>query len=619
MINRLGPSFIATVLLLLLAAPAGFAAGSLHVTPVGRDPFPQRGYVVDLPRDAVVESSSVQIRENGALVRDFTVSPLASSGVRVGVVLAIDASKSMAGRPLGAALAAAHTFVDRRGPNELIGLLAFNDRIHTLESPTLDVARLHRALSRPPALVYGTRIYDALDRALAVLKRAQVSTGAVVLLSDGADVGSAKTLDAVVAKAQRQHVRIFTVGLRSAAFDPAPLQLLAQRSGGSYSEAASSAQLQTIYAALAQRLASEYLIQYRSGARPSSQVEVSISVSGYGTANLRYRAPTPSGLAPFHRSFASRFLLSPGSTVVLSIVVAALVALILQSLLRRRQTALVERVNEFVLGRKPAPRPERKRKRVPSRLGGMQAVRWFGRLEHDLAIAEINVSARNLVAVTTLVTVVACFLLVIVSPILVVLAFLIPLVPRALVKRRLEKIREEFADQLSTNLAVLASALRAGHGFAGALSVVVDNAHEPSRSELARVLADDQLGVPIEVAVRRIATRMANRDLEQIALVAELQRSAGGNAAEVLDTVVDTIRARGDIRRLVRTLSAQGRMARWILTFLPVFVGGFFWVLQPDAMRGMVASSGGQLALVVAALMVVAGSLTIKRIVDIKL
>ena len=59
---------------------------------------------------------------------------------------------------------------------------------------------------------------------------------------------------------------------------------------------------------------------------------------------------------------------------------------------------------------------------------------------------------------------------------------------------------------------------------------------------------------------------MANRDIEQVALLAELQRTSGGNSAEILDTVVGTIRERAEIRRLVRTLTAQGRMARWILT-----------------------------------------------------
>jgi len=111
---------------------------------------------------------------------------------------------------------------------------------------------------------------------------------------------------------------------------------------------------------------------------------------------------------------------------------------------------------------------------------------------------------------------------------------------------------------------------------------------------------------------------MDNRDLEQVALVAELQRQSGGNMAEVLDRVVETIRSRTDLRRLVRTLTAQGRMARWILTSLPVFLALFLTLLNPHYMSPLFSSNGGQIALVFAGLSITAGSYVIKRIVDIK-
>jgi tight adherence protein B len=124
--------------------------------------------------------------------------------------------------------------------------------------------------------------------------------------------------------------------------------------------------------------------------------------------------------------------------------------------------------------------------------------------------------------------------------------------------------------------------------------------------------------VPIEQAIRRVAARMKSRDLEQVALLAELQRTAGGNAAEVLDTVVDTLRERADLRRLVQTLTAQGRLARWILTALPVAAGLSLAALQPTAILPMVESGVGQIGLVVAGLLVVTGSFVIQKIVDIK-
>jgi tight adherence protein B len=116
-----------------------------------------------------------------------------------------------------------------------------------------------------------------------------------------------------------------------------------------------------------------------------------------------------------------------------------------------------------------------------------------------------------------------------------------------------------------------------------------------------------------------MADRMANRDLEQVALLAELQRTAGGNSAEVLDTVVETIRQRGELRRLVRALTAQGRMARWILTGLPIALTGFLWFMHPEIMGTFFRSGAGQAALLVAVLMVAAGSLVIQRIVDIEI
>ena len=111
---------------------------------------------------------------------------------------------------------------------------------------------------------------------------------------------------------------------------------------------------------------------------------------------------------------------------------------------------------------------------------------------------------------------------------------------------------------------------------------------------------------------------MEDRDLDQVALLAELQRTAGGNAAEVIDTVVETLRDRGDLRRLVRTLTAQGRMARWILSALPAGAAALLLLLQPTAVLPLFQSGIGQAALVVAVLLVIAGSLVIQKLVTIK-
>ncbi len=144
-----------------------------------------------------------------------------------------------------------------------------------------------------------------------------------------------------------------------------------------------------------------------------------------------------------------------------------------------------------------------------------------------------------------------------------------------------------------------------------------DDAAEPSKSEFRRVLADEQLGVPLEDALRVTVRRMANRDLDQVAVIVVLQRDAGANSAEVLDQIVDNIRSRQEIRRLIRVLTAQGRMAKWIVSLLPVALLLAISLINPGYMRPMWHETVGHLFLALAAVMVVAGSIVIGRIIDI--
>jgi tight adherence protein B len=248
------------------------------------------------------------------------------------------------------------------------------------------------------------------------------------------------------------------------------------------------------------------------------------------------------------------------------------------------------------------------------------STRWQ-RFKWELKIAKIDMPASQIVVLTA-VGMLFAFLVVdfVTGSLLISVALTIgiPFAVRSMVKRRLLKQRKMFAEQLPDNLQVLASALRAGHSFIGALSVVVNDAPEPARSEFQRVVADEQLGVPIDRALQVVGERMESRELEQVALVAALQRETGGNTAEVLDQVTDTIRERFELRRTVQTLTAQGRMSRWVLTFLPLFLLLMITLINPGYMSVLYESTTGRVILVLAGISVACGSLVIKRIVNIK-
>lgn len=603
------------------AIPASAADNNVQLTPVGRVSFPDRGFVIDLPKQVSLSQLHLQVRENGLPVKNPTVVAVGASGIRFGAILAIDSSLSMKGKPYAAALGAARAFVGKRAPNELIGVLAFNSNVRMVQPLTTRSDQLNRALANAPSLAYGTHIFDALDRALTALERGKVSAGSIVLLSDGADVGSKSTLNAAVARATRDHVRIFTIGFRSTVYEALPMNKLASVTGGSFTLATSTTRLAQIYAELSGRLASEYLLEYRSAVKPGTPVQVTADLAGIGAGAAQYTAPTPSGLAPFHRSLLSRFLLSPASLVLIALLAAALVGGALLKLLRLApRNAVVDRISGFGAGRSAAEQLADQRvvrgrpPRDPKSLVG----RWFTRLENDFEIGEIAISPQVFTLGMIVGTFLAAIVLVSIAAPLILLTPLVIVFSMTWVGRRVKKVRDAFANQLPETLQLLASALRSGHSLIGAMMVVVENAPEPMKREFGQIVSDDQIGVPIDVSARRVAMRMKSRDMGQVALIAELQRTAGGNAADVLDTVVGTVRERADVRRLANTLTVQGRMARWILTFLPVVLAGIMLALMPQVTKPLFTSTGGQIAIVAAALLVCVGSFWIRKIVEIE-
>jgi tight adherence protein B len=245
---------------------------------------------------------------------------------------------------------------------------------------------------------------------------------------------------------------------------------------------------------------------------------------------------------------------------------------------------------------------------------------FWTRFKRDLELGDIDVQPAQIVLATVLGVIVVGWLFAALTgfPLLALVGLSVLLVPRAFVQSRVRKRKLAFAEQLPDNLQVMASAMRAGHSFIGALSVVVNDSPEPSASEFRRAVADEQLGVPLEEALRRVVDRMDNRDLGQVALVAAMQRETGGNTAEVLERVTETIRERFELRRLVKTLTAQGRMSRWVVSALPIFLLVIITLINPTYMQPLYDRPLGRVLLVGAAGLVVAGSLVIKRIVDIK-
>lgn len=626
-------AFVATLTAatVLCAAATAWGAGSPQLTPLTSVRFPDRAYVLVTPTTTRLNASQLEVRENGHPVTGVSVVPATLARYKTfGVVLALDASNSMRGAPIQAAVEAARVFASRRASSQSLGLIVFNNEVTLALAPTSNGATITKTLASTPRLAEGTRLYDAAARAIDVLRMAKIKAGSVVLLTDGHDVGSTLTRQAVVKKASDAGVRLFTVGLRSPQFSPAPLSQMARATGATYAEAGSTDSLARIYDNLSQKLGREHLLRYRSQAGPDVPVRVAVNVSGVtGTATAAYRTPALSAdrPAPFHRSWLDRFWSSLLGAVVVALVCGALAWFAVSRISRRHQSSVRGRIGAFTEADEN-PATVRRATNHGSAAHNFQIAlervlargAWWERFKEECEIAKIHMSPVLIVVGAVAATVLAMVLLAAVgSPLLALLGLGIPLVIRDMVRRRVRDQRELFADQLADNLTVMAASLRAGHSFVGALTAVVDEADEPSQSELRRALSAEQLGVPVDESLLDVARRMANADLEQVALVAALHRQTGGNTAQVLDTVVETIRERSALRRMVRTLTAQGRLARWILTGLPIVLALIIALLNPGYLSILFTTTSGQVLLAVGVTFLIAGSLMIRRIVDIEL
>src|SRR5215210_3127840 len=378
-------------------APAAGASPTASLSPAGDARFPERAFLLTLKERTRLDRSRVNVTENGGPVRHLSVQGVgAARRSRLGVVLAMDASDSMRGRPLAGALDAARAFVAQRQENQPLALVTFNGQARTALPFTNSAQAIESALSRPPQVRRGTHLYDATRTAVEQVRRAHMRSGFVVVLSDGADRGSSVTGAQTAATARAAGVRIYTVGLRSGSFDPRALEGLASATGGKYSEASSAAELRSIYSALGSELSRGYLVRYRSLAGPGVRVDVRARVRRVGSAASSYTTPRLDSDAeqPAGRGAWS----SPLAVVGASIVVALLLALALVALLSGRRQTVRERIAEFVDDGGDAPGREGLMARfiaqIERRMGG---TRWWAKLEQELDIAGFTWSVGRVV------------------------------------------------------------------------------------------------------------------------------------------------------------------------------------------------------------------------------
>lgn len=203
---------------------------------------------------------------------------------------------------------------------------------------------------------------------------------------------------------------------------------------------------------------------------------------------------------------------------------------------------------------------------------------------------------------------VPAFLLLVMAPVGLLLLL------QVLVSRR----RRKFAEQVPDALQMLAGGLRAGHSLLRAVDAAAEENESPMKEELSRVVNETRIGRDLGESLADVARRTANKDFASITRAIEIHREVGGDLAQVLDNVGETIRDRTQLRGQVKALSAEGRMSALVLMALPIVM--FFGLTLFNTLYSKVflTTFPGFLMIVTAVVLLAAGGFWLSRLIKPK-
>ncbi|GAB14834.1 putative type II secretion system protein [Arthrobacter globiformis NBRC 12137] len=180
------------------------------------------------------------------------------------------------------------------------------------------------------------------------------------------------------------------------------------------------------------------------------------------------------------------------------------------------------------------------------------------------------------------------------------------------------KRRGKFDEQLGDTLQLLSGSLRAGHSILRAIDAAANESQAPTSEEMRRIVSETSLGRDLLVSLNDTADRMKSEDFVWISQAIQINREVGGNLAEVLDQVNETIRERSEIKGHIKALAAEGKFSAYILMALPVGIVVMLSLVNPGYMNKMFTNPLGWIMIVASIILMTVGGLWMRKIINLK-
>jgi tight adherence protein B len=559
------------------------------------------------------------VRENGRRV-DATAAVPFDDSRSLGVVIVMDASGSMAtGALIERVREAAHAFVDAKSLTDQIAIVSFNREVRLVQGFTNDKGLLDAALDSI-ALDDDTSLYDGILRAASLFRDTTLQPN-ILVFSDGGDTTSRADKDQAQAAVTAAGGALFAVGVENPGF--AALADIARATGGSSSVADDPSGVGALFEGVQTTLRKQYVLTYKSEYTGGGAVPIDLTVDNNKASAEYVTGSNQSGAASLRPQVVEKpsgpafFRTSAGLALALGLVaLAVLVGLF--------SVGLSFFGGDGSLGRALRPYAEgyvanaegddadgdRKGQKFAQTAFLKRAVHATGQFAErqgvltkiEAMLERANLPLRPAEAIFFYaigVVVLGLALLALVgSPAAALLGVgLAALVPPAILSFLAERRRKQFESLLPDTLQLMASTLRAGYSLMQGVEAVSQEVSEPMGRELRRVVTEARLGRPLEEALDGISARMDSADFAWGVMAIRIQREVGGNLAELLVTVADTMTERERLRRDVKALTAEGKISAIVLGILPVGLGGFIYSINPEYMDPLFHTTTGKIML----------------------
>ncbi len=620
----------AAALLLALGAPAAAAEPALSVSGLRQEAGLVEFYLsaIDLPAGRTLDDVGVAAGDRTLKVTSQQVAATGTATApRRGVVLVLDTSGSMAGEPIKAAQAAARDFLRAMPADVEIGLVSAGAPATVALKPTRDRAK---ALAAVDALAAKgeTALYDGVRLGALMIGSGKWGQRRLIAMSDGADTASAVTLNAVQQAAGA--IPVDTIAFKTPDTTAGVLAGLSKATGGTARTAGDAAALSAAFAQASGSFSAQLLVRATvPGELSGQQVRLVVTAGGARTEIPVTFAVDTTATEPLVGVAAAPppplwLWVVVGLVFVALLGVALLViAPLLAASDRRRRLAQVEQF--LTPTRRSAPANDANSQVTAAALALSEQVvksaNAEGRLALQLDRAGMRLRPHEWLLLRAAVCVTAALLIGVSLGAVAGVLLGLPvgwIVTSLYHRNRAAKRVTAFRELLPDALQLIVGSLRSGFSLTQAVDAMARELPDPIASEFGRALGETRLGVDIEDAMDRVATRMRSKELAWAVVAIRVQREVGGNLAEVLTTTVESMREREALQREVRSLSAEGRLSAWVLLALPIGVGAFMLLVRAEYVRPLYTEPLGIVMSIVGIMLVLAGGFWLSRLIKIE-